>query len=141
MEITEAGLIFCEHASQVLAAMDRLYDAFDSGESGMRHSISLGLFPFFRYTQVNKLLLSYFGEHRDMIGSLRTVENYHAFNYIANGTLDFAIPKCREDNIPDVDHIVLDREPYKILASADLSTRNKQFMDHIIRNYPKYQEG
>ena len=246
VEITEAGLIFCEHASEVLAAMDRLYDAFDSGESGMRHSISLGLFPFFRYTPVNKLLLSYFGEHRDIIGSLRTVENYHAFNCIANGTLDFAILKCRKDNIPDVDHIVLDREPYCILASADrfpsdkksisiaevsqlpfltgakgthyyddvhsifnmfnlkfnvvfhntleaewlinmiendygvtfmtgaaaetlakrpslvvlpieeglettvilaygktaaLSTRNKQFMDHIIRNYPKYQEG
>ena len=69
VEITEAGLIFCEHASEVLAAMDRLYDAFDSGESGMRHSISLGLFPFFRYTPVNKLLLSYFGEHRDIIGS------------------------------------------------------------------------
>lgn len=119
MEITEAGLIFCEHASEVLAAMDRLYDAFDSGESGMRHSISLGLFPFFRYTPVNKLLLSYFGEHRDMIGSLRTVENYHAFNYIANGTLDFALLKCREENIPDVDHVVLDREPYCILASAD----------------------
>ena len=25
--------------------------------------------------------------------------------------------------------------------TAALSTRNKQFMDHIIRNYPKYQEG
>ena len=25
--------------------------------------------------------------------------------------------------------------------TASLSTRNKQFMDHIIRNYPKYQEG
>ena len=25
--------------------------------------------------------------------------------------------------------------------TAALSTRNKQFMNHIIRNYPKYREG
>jgi len=25
--------------------------------------------------------------------------------------------------------------------TASLSAQNKQFMDHIIRNYPKYQEG
>lgn len=25
--------------------------------------------------------------------------------------------------------------------TASLSARNKQFMDHIIRNYPKYREG
>lgn len=119
VEITAAGETFCKYASDVLSAMDKLYDAFDSDESRMRHSISLGLFPFFRYTPVSELLLSYFTERKDMIGSLRTIENYDAFNYIKNGTLDFAILKCLESKIPDVDYVVLDREPYKLLASSN----------------------
>lgn len=119
VEITAAGELFCKRASDVLAAMDKLYEAFDSDVSKLRHSINLGLFPFFRYTPVSELLLSYFSEKNDTIGSLRVVENYDAFNYIKDGTLDFAILKCLENRIPDVDYVVLDREPHKILASSN----------------------
>lgn len=118
VEITAAGELFCKYASEVLTAMDKLYDAFDSDASKMRHSINLGLFPFFRYTPVSELLLSFFSEKNDTIGSLRVVENYDAFNHIKDGTLDFAILKCLESRLPDVDYAVLDREPYKILASS-----------------------
>lgn len=126
VEITPDGEKFCRYASEVLSAMDRLYDAFEYNGASSKQTINLGLFPFFRYTPVSDLLLSYFSEKTDVIGNLRTMDNYEAFTGIKNGTVDYVIVKCLEERIPDVSYEVLDREPYYLVGPSTLFPPGKK---------------
>lgn len=116
IKLTPDGEKFCEYGEHIIHAVDDLRTAFDIGGPDYQPLLQIGVFPFYSSSPLQHMLTSFFANNYKVVGKLRTLDNYQAFEMLASGELDFAIVKTRKENIPPtVSYRILDQENLYVL--------------------------
>jgi LysR family transcriptional regulator, hydrogen peroxide-inducible genes activator len=120
VEVTPDGHKFCEYAMKVIESVDELRSAFHLGGPDDFPLLQIGVFPFYGSSPLQHILSTFFASNYKVVGNLKTVDNYEAFNLLGAGDLDFAIIKIREENIPsNISYVTLNRENIYALLKRD----------------------
>ncbi|MGC2872781.1 LysR family transcriptional regulator [Ihubacter sp. mB4P-1] len=118
--LTAEGEKFCSYAKDVVTSIDRLMAAFGQSTADSKTVIRTGVFPFYKTAGLMPVINDFFAVSQNVIGSIKVVDNYRAYEMLENGELDFAIIKCRENNIrPSVRHEVLTMEHLNVLINRE----------------------
>lgn len=126
VSLTAEGERFCKYAKDVADSMERLMEAYKQNTENNKSFIKIGVFPFYKAAGLSTILNSFFSMNHNVIGSIKVVENYKAFEMLENGSLDFLIIKSRPEHIPDwVKYDVLKEEALNVLISANSSFAEK----------------
>jgi len=102
--LTKDGEKFCDYAQKIVASIDDLYEAFDLESSEEKPVLRIGVFPFYGKSLLRRTLSSFFATNSNVMGKIKVVDNYAAYEMLKKGDLDFAIIKCRRENMPDFDY-------------------------------------
>ena len=98
--LTKEGERFCEYGKKVLEAVDNLTEAFGQGRSDQKTFLNVGVFPFYRVSGLAQAIANFFSTNTNVLGSLKVMENYKAFDLLSEGKIDFAIIKAIPDDVP-----------------------------------------
>lgn len=131
--LTKDGEKFCDYASKIVGAIDDLYQAFDLEASGEKPVLRIGVYPFYGKSPLRQILTSFFVTNSNVMGIIKVVDNYAAYDMIKQGELDFAIIKCRADNKPDMDNIEIESENLYAVVSRSMPgfSSNKMMLDDL----------
>ncbi len=122
VEVTPDGHKFCEYGSKVIESVDNLRSAFHLGGPDDYPLLQIGVFPFYGSSPLQHILSTFFASNFKVVGNLKAVDNYEAFDLLNSGDLDFAIIKIREENIPSgIGYITLNSENIYALLKRDES--------------------
>lgn len=106
--LTEDGERFCEYGRKILEAVDNLTEAFGQGRSDHKLVLNIGVFPFYRVAGLAQMITAFFARNSNVLGSMKVMENYRAFERLERGILDFAVIKAMPETIPaDIAYDVL----------------------------------
>ena len=119
--LTEEGVRFCQYGTKILEAVDNLTEAFGQGKSDQKRLMNIGVYPFYRMTGLAKAVTFFFSSNSNVLGSLKVVENYRAYERLKSGKLDFAIIKAIPESIPSYIkyEVLLEEDLYAIMSNAN----------------------
>ena len=119
---------FCEYATKIIESIDDLYHAFDLESSDEKPVLRIGVFPFYGKSPLRQTLTSFFAVNHNVVGNIRVLDNYQAYEKIQDGELDFAVIKERPENLPDLGCTVLNSEMIYAVISRELFTQPGNIM-------------
>lgn len=121
VELTSEGEKFCTYAERIIDAVDDLRYAFGIGSREDQPLLQVGIFPFYASSPLQHILSSFFASNYKVMGNLKTMDNYKAFDMLKSGELDFAIVKLRQEKIPqNIQYTILNQENmYALLKRND----------------------
>lgn len=118
VSLTQEGLLFCKYGEAIIKDVNALMAAFDQRTSEKKAMLNVGVFPFYRLTGLSQLLTSFYRQHVNVIGSIRAVDNFQAYELLDAGKMDYAILKLRHaDKLPRFQYDVLRREPVEVVLN------------------------
>lgn len=118
--LTAEGEKFCSYAKDIVSSIDRLMAAFGQSTADSKTVIRTGVFPFYKAAGLVPVINDFFAVSQNVIGSIKAVDNYKAYEMLETGELDFAIIKSRQENIrPAVKYEVLTQENLNVLMSRE----------------------
>lgn len=128
--LTKEGERFCEYGKKVLEAVDNLTEAFGQGRSDQKMILNIGVFPFYRIAGLARALTFFFSTNPNVLGSMKVVENYKAFEKLKNEVLDFAIIKAIPETIPGyISYDILQEENLCAVMSSKNEYAVKEYID------------
>ena len=137
VSLTSDGEKFCEYAQKIVDSVDDLFQAFDLELSDEKPVLRVGVYPFYGKSPLRQILASFFATNSNVMGNIKAVDNYAAYDMLRNGDLDFAIIKCRRDNMPDFDYTEIDDERLYAVISRKRTGVNANIMIlSDLGNYP-----
>ncbi len=137
VSLTSDGEKFCEYAQKIVDSVDDLFQAFDLERSDEKPVLRVGVYPFYGKSPLRQILASFFATNSNVMGNIKAVDNYAAYDMLRNGDLDFAIIKCRRDNMPDFDYTEIDDERLYAVISRKRTGVNANIMIlSDLGNYP-----
>ena len=128
VSLTSDGVKFCEYARKIIDSIDDLFQAFDLERSDEKPVLRVGVYPFYGKSPLRRILSSFFAANSNVLGNIKVTDNYAAYDMLRKGDLDFAIIKCRRDNIPDFEHTEIDDERLYAVISRKMSGFNSNIM-------------
>ncbi|MBQ6622747.1 MAG: LysR family transcriptional regulator [Mogibacterium sp.] len=128
VSLTSDGEKFCEYATKIIESIDDLYHAFDLESSDEKPVLRIGVFPFYGKSPLRQTLTSFFAVNHNVVGNIRVLDNYQAYEKIQDGELDFAVIKERPENLPDLGCTVLNSEMIYAVISRELFTQPGNIM-------------
>lgn len=131
--LTKDGERFCEYGAKVLDSVNDLLGVFGQNGSDHKTVLNVGVFPFYRVTGLAQKIAGFFVTNANVVGSLKVLENYMAFEQVENGELDFAVIKVLRDTIPS-------SVKYEFLAEESLYAIMDEKLWHMDRDYVAVQE-
>ncbi len=135
--LTKDGEKFCDYAKHIIDSIDDLYHAFDLESSEEKPVIRIGVFPFYGKSPLRRTLSSFFAANSNVMGNIKVTDNYAAYDLLKKGDLDFAIIKCRRENIPAFDYTELASEKLYAVISRKMPDVNGNVMPlHNLGHYP-----
>lgn len=135
--LTAEGERFCVYAKDVAGAVNKLLAAFGQSTADNKTVIRIGVFPFYKASGLVPLINDFFIERQNVIGSIKVVENYKAYEMLEAGQLDFIIIKSRIENAkrPGIRYEPLRAEKLNALISRENPLARESQMD--IQNLSK----
>ncbi len=135
--LTAEGEKFCAYAKDVVGSVNKLLAAFGQSTADNKTLIRIGVFPFYKASGLVPIINDFFVERQNVIGSIKVVENYRAYEMLEAGQLDFVIIKSRIENAnrPDIRYEALRAERLNVLISREhtLAKRNKIQVEALSR--------
>ena len=128
VSLTTDGVKFCEYARKIIDAIDDLFQAFDLERSDEKPVLRVGVYPFYGKSPLRRILSSFFAANSNVLGNIKVTDNYAAYDMLRKGDLDFAIIKCRRDNMPDLEHTEIGDERLYAVISRKMSGYNANIM-------------
>ena len=130
--LTKDGERFCMLAQKVIDDLDALENAFKGRAQDRKERLTIAVFPFFARLPLSAVLREFLIQSSDIIGSVKSVDNYEAYRALDSGEADFAIIKLRpEDRLGHFTYRLLLEEQLLVLinkshelASNDVLTRH-----------------
>ncbi len=118
--LTAEGEKFCSYAKDVVGSVNKLLAAFGQSTADNKTMIRIGVFPFYKASGLVSIINDFFIERQNVIGTIRVVENYRAYEMLEEGELDFIIIKSRIENAkrPNVRYEILRTENLNVLISS-----------------------
>lgn len=119
--LTAEGEKFCTYGKDVIKSMDRLLGAFGQSTADSKTVIRLGVFPFYKAAGLVPVINDFFAASQNVIGSIKVLENYRAYEMLEAGELDFVIIKSRIENAakPWVKYVPLRKERLNVIISRN----------------------
>ena len=137
VSLTSDGEKFCEYAQKIVDSIDDLFQAFDLERSDEKPIVRDGVYPFYGKSPLRQILTSFFASNSNVMGNIKAVDNYAAYDMLRKGDLDFAIIKCRRDNMPDFDYTEIEDERLYAVISRKRSGHGANIMNLTdLGNYP-----
>ena len=137
VSLTYDGEKFCEYAQKIVDSIDDLFQAFDLERSDEKPIVRVGVYPFYGKSPLRQILTSFFASNSNVMGNIKAVDNYAAYDMLRKGDLDFAIIKCRRDNMPDFDYTEIEDERLYAVISRKRSGHGANIMNLTdLGNYP-----
>lgn len=96
--LTAEGEKFCTYAKDIVVSVNKLLAAFGQSTADNKTVIRIGIFPFYKASGLMPIINDFFMERQNVIGSIKVVENYKAYEMLESGQLDFIIIKSRGEN-------------------------------------------
>lgn len=128
--LTKEGEKFCEYGKKVLEAVDNLAEAFGQDRSDRKKILNIGVFPFYRVSGLAHVVTLFFSRNSNVVGSLKVLDNYKAFERLENGKLDFAVIKVRLEEIPSyLEYDILVKEDLCAVMSAKNEYGDQEYID------------
>ena len=117
--LSAEGEKFCAYAKEVIGSVNKLLAAFGQSTADNKTTIRIGVFPFYKAAGLVPIINDFFIERQNVIGSIKVVENYEAYEMLEAGRLDFVIIKARIENAnrPGIRYEVLRTERLNVLIS------------------------
>ncbi len=127
--LTPEGEKFCVYGKAVVEAMDRLMEAFHQNTARDKAVIRVGVFPFYKSAGLVPVVNGFFSANHNVIGSIKVVENYTAYQLLENDELDFAIIKSRREYIrPGIKYEPLLSENLNVLVNKQNPWADQDFV-------------
>ena len=137
VELTPDGEKFCHYARKIVGAIDDLYEAFDLEGSDEKPVLRIGVYPFYGKSPLRQHLTTFFAANSNVMGNIKVTDNYAAYDMIRSGELDFAIIKCRRDNLPDLEYTEIGSERLYAVISRKMPGLSSNIMKlSDLGNYP-----
>ncbi len=96
--LTAEGEKFCAYAKDVAGSVNKLLSAFGQSTADNKTVIRIGVFPFYKAAGLVPMINDFFVKLQNVIGSVKVVDNYKAYEMLEAGELDFIIIKSRIEN-------------------------------------------
>lgn len=97
--LTRDGERFCAAAEPILEQADCLQAQFSDAAPRRQQRLNLGVFAFYRRVGLSGCISDFFADHPDILGCVRIMENYNAFEQLRAGEVDLAILKVSEHDM------------------------------------------
>ena len=119
--LTAEGEKFCVYAKDIVESVNKLLAAFGQSTADNKTVIRIGVFPFYKASGLVPIINDFFIERQNVIGSIKVLENYKAYEMLEEGQLDFIIIKSRAENArrPGVRYEMLRTERLNAMISRD----------------------
>lgn len=137
--LTAEGEIFCTYAKDIVVSVNKLLAAFGQSTADNKTVIRIGIFPFYKASGLMPIINDFFVERQNVIGSIKVVENYKAYEMLESGQLDFIIIKSRGENArrPGIRYEPLRTEKLYALISRESSiTQNDKISIQDLSGVP-----
>lgn len=129
--LTAEGEKFCVYAKDIVESVNKLLAAFGQSTADNKTVIRIGVFPFYKASGLVPIINDFFIERQNVIGSIKVLENYKAYEMLEEGQLDFIIIKSRAENArrPGVRYEMLRTERLNAMISRDNPLAKESRMD------------
>lgn len=119
--LTAKGEKFCAYGKDVIKSLNRLLEAFGQSTADSKTVIRLGVFPFYKAAGLVPVINDFFAASQNVIGSIKVLENYRAYEMLEAGELDFVIIKSRIENAakPWAKYVPLRKERLNAIISRN----------------------
>lgn len=128
--LTKDGEVFCMHARKVIDELNALLRAFDGDNQEKKSKLSIAVFPFFDRLPMSNVLREFLINHTDnIIGTVRTADNFEAYRALDSGDAHFAIIKLRpEDQLSHFSYRTLVEEKLMLIIDKSHELASKEFV-------------